>query len=139
MALQTACASSKGVRRSNPDFNQRERLRKDRHAVRGQKVVYGRASYYGADFHGRKTANGETFDMNAFTAAHRQWPFGTLCKVTNLQNGKSVVVRVNDRGPFVEGRIMDLSYGAARELGALKDGIIPVRIEILRWGEDKAK
>ncbi len=135
LLLQVACASGKGMRRNKPHFNQRERLRRERATLRGQMVVYGKASYYGAAFHGRKTASGETFDMNALTAAHRQWPFGTLCRVTNLHNGKSVVVRINDRGPFIAGRVMDLSYGAARALEALKVGVIDVKIEVLNWGE----
>lgn len=95
-------------------------------------VLTGVASYYGAKFHGRKTANGETFDMYGLSAAHRLLPFGTRLKVTNLANGKSVVVKVNDRGPFVDDRILDLSYGAAKELDMLGTGLASVQIEILR-------
>ncbi|NOX38248.1 MAG: septal ring lytic transglycosylase RlpA family protein [Calditrichaeota bacterium] len=99
------------------------------------KVVYGKASYYGPKFHGKKTASGETFDMYALTAAHRSWPFNTICRITNLKNQKTVVVRINDRGPFVPGRILDLSYGAARALDALEEGVIDVKVEILQYGE----
>ncbi len=89
----------------------------------------GICSYYGKKFHGRKTANGETFDMYAMTAAHKGLPFNTLIKVTNLKNQRSVVVRINDRGPYVGKRILDLSYGAAREIGLGRSGIGRVTIE----------
>lgn len=98
------------------------------------RIFNGKASYYGKEFHGRKTASGETFNMYAMTAAHRNFPFGTICKVTNKSNGKSVVVKINDRGPFVEGRILDLSYKAADVIGGLRQGIMDVRIEVIRWG-----
>jgi rare lipoprotein A len=91
----------------------------------------GIASWYGKQFHGRTTASGEDFDMFELTAAHRRLPLGTYVKVTNLRNGKWIVVRVNDRGPYVAGRIMDLSYGAARMLN-FRDGIEPVRLDIVR-------
>jgi rare lipoprotein A len=97
-------------------------------------IFHGKASYYGEGFHGKKTASGETFNMYALTAAHRSFPFGTICKVTNQSNGKSVVVRINDRGPFVQGRILDLSYKAADVIGGLRQGIMNVRIEVIRWG-----
>lgn len=102
---------------------------------RSETVLYGKASYYGAEFHGRKTSSGETFDMNGLSAAHRTLPFGTVCRITNLANNKQVTVRINDRGPFVEGRIIDLSRGAAKELDALAAGVIDVKIEILKFGE----
>lgn len=91
----------------------------------------GQASYYGNEFHGRKTANGERFDQGKLTAAHRTLPFGTRVKVTNPQNGKTVVVRVNDRGPFVKGRIIDLSSSAFKTIASLNAGVVPVRIEVL--------
>jgi rare lipoprotein A len=91
----------------------------------------GIASWYGKRFHGRTTASGEDFDMFELTAAHRRLPLGTYVKVTNLRNGKWIVVRVNDRGPYVDGRIMDLSYGAARML-SFRDGIERVRLDIVR-------
>jgi rare lipoprotein A len=89
----------------------------------------GTASYYGPGFHGRRTANGERFNMHALTAAHRSLPFGTRLKVTNQKNGRSVVVRVNDRGPFHGNRIIDLSRGAAAQIGMVHDGLARVRIE----------
>lgn len=91
----------------------------------------GRVSWYGPGFHGRITANGEVFDTHALTMAHRSLAFGSEVRVTNLTNGRTVVVRVNDRGPYVRGRIADLSQAAARELGFVDDGVVPARIEVL--------
>ena len=89
----------------------------------------GLASWYGRQFHGRKTASGETFDMNGLTAAHRSLPLNCYVKVTNKNNGKSVVVKVNDRGPFHGNRVLDLSYGAAKQLGITGKGVGNVAIE----------
>ncbi|MBL4063242.1 septal ring lytic transglycosylase RlpA family protein [Acinetobacter baumannii] len=89
----------------------------------------GMASWYGRQFHGRKTASGETFDMNALTAAHRSLPLNCYIRVTNKDNGKSVVVKVNDRGPFHGNRVLDLSYGAAKRLGITNAGTAKVSIE----------
>jgi rare lipoprotein A len=91
----------------------------------------GIASWYGKQFHGKTTASGEDFDMFELTAAHRQLPLGTYVKVTNLKNGRSVTVRVNDRGPYVEGRIMDLSYSAARMIG-FRNGVERVRLDVVK-------
>jgi rare lipoprotein A len=95
----------------------------------------GIASWYGGKFHGRLTANGEIFDTNKLTAAHRTLPFGTRVKVTSLNTGKSVVVRINDRGPFLHGRIIDLSQAAAMEIGMLESGTAPVTVEVLTGEE----
>jgi rare lipoprotein A len=94
-------------------------------------VQEGNVSWYGAQFHDRQTANGERFNMAALTMAHPTLPFGTRVRVTNLGNGRSVVVRVNDRGPFVGHRIADVSRGAAAELGMLSRGVARVRVEAL--------
>ena len=91
----------------------------------------GKASYYANSLHGRKMSNGERYDKNRMTCAHRTLPFGTRLRVTNRTNGRQVVVTVTDRGPFVRGRIIDLSYAAARELGTLAAGVGYVQIEIL--------
>lgn len=88
----------------------------------------GLASFYGKKFHGRKTASGERFNMYAMTAAHKGLPFGAKVRVTHLQNGRSVTVRINDRGPFAKGRIIDLSYAAAKRLGMIAQGVAKVRI-----------
>lgn len=97
----------------------------------GQPVVeqVGEASFYGPGFHGKKTATGETFDQNDLTAAHPTLPLGTNATVTNLETGDSVEVKINDRGPYAKGRDIDLSKGAAEELGMTKDGVAPVKIE----------
>jgi rare lipoprotein A len=88
----------------------------------------GEASWYGPRFHGRPTASGERFDMHAMTAAHRKLPLGSKVRVTNLENDRSVVVKVNDRGPFARGRIIDVSYGAAKRLGMVASGTARVEI-----------
>ena len=97
----------------------------------------GLASYYGADFHGKTTASGRPFDMNALVAAHPRLPFGTVVRVTNLANGRSVQVRVQDRGPArqpqAEGVIIDLSRGAAERLGFIRQGRTRVRLDVLEW------
>ena len=97
-------------------------------------ILYGESSYYADKFHGRKTANGEIFDMYKKTAAHKTLPFNTMLEVTNLENNQSVIVRVNDRGPYKKGRILDISYGAAREIDMISSGVVKVRIKILNWG-----
>jgi len=91
----------------------------------------GKASWYGPGFNGRRTANGEVFNSNALTAAHPSLPFGTKVRVTNMNNGRSVVVRINDRGPFSGGRIIDLSAGAARSIKMIGSGVAPVKVEVL--------
>jgi len=97
--------------------------------------LVGQATWYGQRHHGRTTANGESFDMYGFTAAHKTLPFGTVVKVVEVGTRKSVVVRVNDRGPFRSGRIIDLSYAAAREIEITKKGVTQVELEIVHWGD----
>jgi rare lipoprotein A len=111
------------------------------HSRRTQHHWYqvGRASWYGGFFQGRETASGEDFDMNAMTCAHPSLPMGSLVRVTNLRNHKSVVVRVNDRGPIQENRIVDLSYAAARMLGFSRRGTAPVRLELVAAGPQLAR
>jgi rare lipoprotein A len=97
--------------------------------------LIGMASYYAEPYHGRKTANGETFDTyQELTAAHRTLPFNTVVKVMNQDNGRDVEVRINDRGPFIDGRVIDLSLKAAREIDMVRAGIVPVRLQILKEG-----
>ena len=98
----------------------------------------GRASWYGTFFQGRSTASGETFDMNGMTCAHRSLPLGSLIRVTNLRNHKTVVVRVNDRGPVPVDRVVDLSYAAANTLGFTSKGIAPVRLELIASSQHEA-
>ncbi len=100
----------------------------------GQSFV-GQCSYYAEKFHGRKTANGEIYNMNAMTAAHRTLPFNTIIEVENLANGKKVRVRINDRGPFKKNRILDVSLAAAKALGMIGSGTAKVKITILQLGK----
>ena len=95
------------------------------------KVWYGRASWYGPTFQGRTTASGELYDMTALTAAHADLPFGSIVRLVNIRNGKNAVVRINDRGPYVEGREIDVSYQAAEKLGLINRGVANLRIELL--------
>ena len=98
---------------------------------RRSKFQIGMASWYGPGYHGNTSASGEIYNMYELTAAHRDLPFGTHVRVTNLRNGKTVVVRINDRGPFKRGRIIDLSYAAARKIGMVREGSTRVRVEIV--------
>ncbi len=100
--------------------------------VAGPYYEVGIASWYGPGFHGNLTANGEVYDMYGISAAHKTLPFGTIVKVVDLETGRSVVVRINDRGPFIEGRIIDLSKGAAERLGIVQKGITKVGLRVLR-------
>jgi len=99
----------------------------------------GIASYYGGKFHGRKTASGEIFNQWARSAAHKSLPLGTKVRVTKLSNGRSIVVRINDRGPFVKGRIIDLSRKAAQDLGIIKSGVAKVKVEVLSLPKRKRR
>ncbi len=93
-------------------------------------------SYYGKKFHGRKTANGERFDMYGISAAHKLLPFNTLIRFENLSNGRKLTVRINDRGPYIEGREFDLSYGAAKKLKMINEGVARTKVTILELGGD---
>ena len=97
----------------------------------GESALEGTASWYGTDFHGRRAADGSRYNMYELTAAHRTLPFGTRLRVTNLDNGRTVKVTITDRGPFVEGRIIDLSFAAAQAIGMLGGGVASVRLEVL--------
>ena len=99
--------------------------------ARARHQLVGVASYYGPGFHRKKTASGERFNMHKLTAAHRTLPFGTRVRVTNIENGKSVVVRINDRGPFKKGRVIDVSLAAARKIGLTASGTAKVKLKIL--------
>ncbi len=98
--------------------------------VPGQEII-GEASYYSSDYHGNQTASGERYNMFRYTAAHPTLPFGSKVRVTNLENNRKVVVRINDRGPFAKNRIIDLSYAAARKIRMVQNGITRVRLEVL--------
>ena len=100
-------------------------------------VQIGIASYYGKKFHKKRTANGEIFNMYKVSAAHKTLPLGTKVRVINLKNGRSLTMKINDRGPYVKGRVIDLSYKAAQKLGFVNKGTTKVRIEVLRLGDNK--
>ena len=102
-----------------------------------KKVYTGVSSYYGKAFHGKLTANGEIFDMYGVTAAHKTIPLNTVARVTNLANNKSLILRINDRGPYVAGRLLDCSYGAAKKLDFIGSGTTEVKIEVIEWGDNK--
>ncbi len=123
--LLTFVASAFGGNLESPAVRQ-EHLKQSPPAIES-----GVASYYGAKYHGRATASGEIYDMAQLTAAHPRLAFGTRVKVTHLENNLSVIVRINDRGPFVEGRVIDLSQAAAGELQMVKTGLAHVKLEIL--------
>ncbi|NPA63416.1 MAG: septal ring lytic transglycosylase RlpA family protein [Epsilonproteobacteria bacterium] len=106
--------------------------------VRVGEKFRGIASWYGEKFHGRRTSNGEIYNMYAYTAAHKTLPMNTIVKVTNLSNGKSTVVRINDRGPFVANRIIDLSYAAAKDIDLIINGTAPVELEVLGFDSSVA-
>ncbi len=140
----SACAAKKpNVAQSPESGRQRVRGSQRPYTVNGQRyeplqshagfTQTGTASWYGKDFHGKSTSSGETYNMNAMTAAHKTLPLGVYVKVHNRDNGREVIVRVNDRGPFVKGRIIDLSYAAAKKLGVDVAGTAPVRIEALGY------
>tara|TARA_B100000214_G_scaffold366053_1_gene334535 strand:- start:257 stop:709 length:453 start_codon:yes stop_codon:yes gene_type:complete len=105
--------------------------------VKHRKVMTGISSFYAEDFHGKLTANGEVYDMYGVTAAHKTLPLNTVCRVTNLANNKSLILRINDRGPYIKGRILDCSYGAAKKLDFIKEGTTNVKIEVIEFGDGK--
>ena len=119
-------------------INSEGMTRKQIEAIKGHpQVQIGIASYYGSKFHKKRTANGEIFNMYKVSAAHKTYPLGTKVKVTNMENGKSIKLTINDRGPYVKGRIIDLSYKAARKIGFVNQGTTKVRIDVIRLGDNK--
>jgi rare lipoprotein A len=130
--LTTALGAAPG-NKMTPDSNQGipGQTQDDIKPIPARKFQVGRASWYGRLFQHKKTASGEPYDMHDFTAAHRTLPLGSWVRVTNLKNDKSVMVRINDRGPVTKGRILDLSYGAATILGMEGDGIAKVRLDLI--------
>ena len=109
----------------------------NRKSTKHRKVIKGISSFYAEDFHGKLTANGEVYDMYGLTAAHKTMPLNTICRVTNLANDKSLILRINDRGPYIKGRILDCSYGAAKKLDFINQGTTKVKIEVIEWGDNK--
>ena len=146
LCIVMACAPAYDVRVVDTPQDQQLKGHQKPYIVNGQRyeplrdhngfVQEGNASWYGKKFHGRKTSNGETYNMYAMTAAHKTLPMGVYVKVTNTQTGQQAIVRVNDRGPFVAGRIIDLSYSAAKEVGVVGPGTAPVIVEALGYKAD---
>lgn len=138
MALELGCISQPRYRTrissKSSTENSHSKVQKKLISTRGAYQV-GFSSYYAHAFHGKPTASGEIFDMNGFSAAHRELALGTLIRVTHLGNGRNIDVKVNDRGPFIKDRILDLSLGAARKLDMVQEGVAKVKIEILEFIE----
>lgn len=143
MLLVTSCSHDRKTYRSDPPLPTSRKTVQRPYTVNGERYQplsshdgfsqSGIASWYGSDFHGRMTSSGESYDMHAMTAAHKTLPLGVHVKVSNLSNGREAVVRINDRGPFIAGRIIDLSYLAAKRVGIVEAGTAPVRIEALGY------
>ena len=104
-------------------------------------TFYGMSSFYGLGdgFDGNLTANGEVYDKDGISAAHKTLPLNSIVRVTNLENGKSVKLKINDRGPYIKGRILDCSYGAAKELDFVEQGTTEVKVEVIKWGDNEYK
>jgi rare lipoprotein A (peptidoglycan hydrolase) len=134
LVLDAGCASSP---RFTKDRSTERRTHEESSSSKSSKTLEGIASYYADDFNGKKTANGEVYDMYKMTAAHRSFPFNTKVKVTNLENKRSIIVRINDRGPFKLDRIIDLSLAAATQLGMKGSGTAKVRLEVVEWGDEE--
>jgi len=132
--ISSGCASSPRFTRER---STESRSREGNSEAKSLKTMEGIASYYADDFNGKKTANGETYDMYKMTAAHRSLPFNTKVRVTNLDNKRSIVVRINDRGPFKLERIIDLSVAAATQLGMKGTGTAKVKLEVVEWGDEE--
>ncbi len=122
---------------SNPD-DQDTKKKKKRNS---KDVFYGLSSFYGLNdgFDGNLTANGEVYDKDGLSAAHKTLPLNSIVRVTNLDNNKSVVLKINDRGPYIDGRILDCSYGAAKKLDFVEQGITEVKVEVIKWGDNVYK
>jgi len=134
MACSSAPRYAQGSSHS-PMARSSKNIRNGSKNVKHKKLMIGISSYYAEDFHGKLTANGEVYDMYGVTAAHKTLPLNTIVRVTNLDNEKSLILRINDRGPYVKGRILDCSYGAAKKLGFLSNGTTQVRVEVIEWGD----
>ena len=134
MTFSQSCSNSPRYNRNN----QKPAILKSNSKInKSQKVFYGISSYYGQKFHGKLPANGEVFDMYGLTAAHKTLPLNTIIRVTNKANDNSLIIRVNDRGPYVGNRILDCSYGAALKLDFLNQGTAEIKIEVIEWGDNK--
>ena len=130
----TGKASS--IKKGN-NFSKNSKTKNRNGEIKHRRIMKGVSSFYAEDFHGKLTANGEVYDMYGVTAAHKTLPLNTVCRVTNLKNDKSLILRINDRGPYIKGRILDCSYGAAKKLDFINQGTTDVKIEVIEWGDNK--
>jgi|TARA_B100000809_G_scaffold30019_1_gene26044 rare lipoprotein A len=135
LILVVNCSSS--PRYTTGSGNRLKPIKKVNSTAKSKKTLKGISSYYGEDFHGKLTANGEVYDMYGLTAAHKTLPLNTIVRVTNMENEKSLILRINDRGPYVKGRMLDCSYGAALKLGFIGNGTTKVKVEVIELGDDK--
>lgn len=126
------CSATKRFSDSRLDFYSSETKSSKEKAL---ETTHGTASFYGKRFNGKRTASGEIFDMHGLSASHKTYPMGTMVRVKNKRNGKSVVLKINDRMPLRNKRLIDISYGAAKELDMIKSGIAKVTVEVLEWGK----
>ena len=139
------CSSSpRYAKGSSPKYSKANKVKKSTTSKKGaktnikhRKIMKGVSSFYAEDFHGKLTANGEVYDMYGVTAAHKTLPLNTVCRVTNLSNNRSLILRINDRGPYIKGRILDCSYGAAKKLDFINQGTTEVKVEVIEWGDGK--
>jgi rare lipoprotein A len=133
-----ACTASPRYNSGNIKKNSNFKVKSNKSTYSKHKKTYkGVASWYGPNFHGKLTANGEVYDQYGVTAAHKELPLNTIARVTNLDNDKSIILRINDRGPYAKNRILDCSYGAAKKLDFLNQGTANVKIEIIEFGDNE--
>lgn len=137
LLLFDGCTPNPHFRSGKAVKSQKKIKKYNKNSTGFEKVQYGVSSYYGPKFHGKLTANGEIFDMYKVSAAHRYLAIGTLIKVTNLDNNKTLNIRINDRGPYVNDRILDCSYAAALKLGFVELGTANIKLEVLVMGKGK--
>lgn len=141
LVLAIGCSTHSAGRRLkvNPGLGDDRRAAELHAALENGAVQVGQASWYGPKFHGRTTANGERFDMHRTSAAHKTLPFGTVVEVHNLDNGRKIQVRINDRGPFIRGRILDLSRAAAEALGMIGRGVVDIELALVSWPRSEGR
>tara|TARA_Y100000817_G_scaffold77108_1_gene59357 strand:- start:555 stop:1010 length:456 start_codon:yes stop_codon:yes gene_type:complete len=133
-----SCTASPRYNSGNIKKNSNFKVKSNKSIYSKHKKIYkGVASWYGPNFHGKLTANGEVYDQYGVTAAHKELPLNTIARVTNLDNDKSIILRINDRGPYAKNRILDCSYGAAKKLDFLNQGTANVKIEIIEFGDNE--
>ena len=133
-----SCTASPRYNSGNVKKNTNFKVKKNKQSSynKYKKIYKGVSSWYGPNFHGKLTANGEVYDQYGITAAHKELPLNTIVRVTNLDNNKSIILRINDRGPYAKNRVLDCSYGAAKKLDFLNKGTASVKIEIIEFGDN---